>query len=223
MRLLIIEDNIQLLNNMKKSFERENFQVDIAATGLEGEEKAIINGYDAILLDLNLPDKDGLEILKYLRSETINTPVLIITARYEVENRMKGLNLGADDYVVKPFELGELHARVHAIVRRYYGRTNPVISVGNLQVSSIERTARYKGQKLNLLPKEFDILEYLAMRYPEIVSREQLMEHVYDEHLDPFSSVLRVHIARLRKQIIKETGENLFETIRGRGYRLCEK
>ncbi|MDQ0362361.1 response regulator transcription factor [Breznakia pachnodae] len=223
MRLLIIEDNIQLLNNMKKSFERENFQVDIAATGLEGEEKAIINGYDAILLDLNLPDKDGLEILKYLRSENINTPVLIITARYEVENRMKGLNLGADDYVVKPFELGELHARVHAIVRRYYGRTNPVISVGNLQVSSIERTARYKGQKLNLLPKEFDILEYLAMRYPEIVSSEQLMEHVYDEHLDPFSSVLRVHIARLRKQIIKETGENLFETIRGRGYRLCEK
>lgn len=223
MRLLIIEDNIQLLNNMKKSFERENFQVDIAATGLEGEEKEIINGYDAILLDLNLPDKDGLEILKYLRSENINTPVLIITARYEVENRMKGLNLGADDYVVKPFELGELHARVHAIVRRYYGRTNPVISVGNLQVSSIERTARYKGQKLNLLPKEFDILEYLAMRYPEIVSSEQLMEHVYDEHLDPFSSVLRVHIARLRKQIIKETGENLFETIRGRGYRLCGK
>lgn len=223
MRLLIIEDNQELLSIMEQSLKKAEFQVDTSVSGLEGEALAYANEYDAILLDLNLPDKDGLAILSFLRESNINTPVLIITARYEVENRTKGLNLGADDYIVKPFQLSELQARIHAVVRRFYGRTQPDIKIGDLCVSPLRRSVSYQGKEIELKPKEFDILEYLAYKYPEVVSSESITEHVYNNEFNPFSSVLRVHIAQLRRKVLEVAGVDLVKTVRGKGYQLCEK
>ena len=223
MRLLIIEDNAQLAVSMKTGLEQSGFQVDVSSTGSSGEEKAYINSYDAILLDLNLPDKDGIEILKFLRKEKIETPVIVITARNEIEQRAFGLNLGADDYVTKPFQLLELRARIQAVVRRYHGRTNPEIIIGKLTVNPLNRSVHYGAVPLELKAKEFDILEYIARRHPAVVSSEEIAEHVYSEDFDPFSSVLRVHIARLKKILSTAAGKEIMMTIRGKGYYLCEK
>ena len=223
MRLLIIEDNQELLSIMEQSLKKAEFQVDTSVSGLEGEALAYANEYDAILLDLNLPDKDGLEILSFLRESNINTPVLIITARYEVENRTKGLNLGADDYIVKPFQLSELQARIHAVVRRFYGRTQPDIKIGGLCVSPLRRSVVYQEKEIKLKPKEFDILEYLAYKYPDVATSESIAEHVYNNEFNPFSSVLRVHIAQLRRKVLEVAGVDLVKTVRGKGYQLCGK
>ncbi|WP_261780688.1 response regulator transcription factor [Clostridium botulinum] len=200
MRLLIIEDNIELANSMKMGLEKMGFHIDVSNTGSDGEEKASINEYDVILLDLNLPDIDGIEILNYLRSESIETPVIIVTARDEVEQLAFGLDNGADDYITKPFKLLELRARIHAIIRRFHGRTNPIINIGKLQLNPITRTVEIENKPVALASKEFDILEYICYRHPAVVSSEEIAEHIYDENFDPFSSVLRVHIARLKKK-----------------------
>jgi two-component system response regulator QseB len=218
MRLLIIEDNVELSLTMKDGLTNGGFTVDVSNTGKEGEEKAFVNSYDAILLDLNLPDKDGLDILRFLRSENILTPVVIITARDEIRQRALGLNLGADDYVLKPFEFVELSARIRAVVRRAYGRANPEIRIGLLTVNPQTRRVSYDGKQIELSAKEFDILEYVASAYPAMASGEAIAEHVYDEFADPFSSVLRVHIANLRKKL-KNVGEKeILITNKGKGY-----
>lgn len=221
MRLLIIEDNKGLATSIKTGLEKEGFCVDTAETGLAGEEKAFVNGYDAILLDLNLPDKDGIDILRFLRSEHIETPVIIITARDEIEERALGLDLGSDDYLTKPFQLLELRARVQAVVRRFHGRSNPVIAVGELTIQPAQRVALWEGTPIPLSVKEFDILEYIAERYPAIVSGEEIVEHVYDETFDPFFSVLRVHLTKLRKKLTAAAGKDILITTRGKGYSLC--
>jgi DNA-binding response OmpR family regulator len=222
MRLLIIEDDPELALVMRKGLEEPGFTVDISNTGIEGEEKALVNGYDTILLDLNLPDKDGLDILKFLREQEVQTPVVIVTARHEVTERAHGLNSGADDYVVKPFDFVELKARIRAVIRRSYGRTKNEIQVGRLRIDPAMRKAYLDGFELALSAKEFDILEYLASRHPDVASSEEIVEHVYDEFFDPFSSVLRVHIANLRKKLNAASGEGLLLTVKGKGYRLCE-
>lgn len=223
MRLLIIEDNIELSLSMKEGLEFRGFHVDISNTGADGEGKACVNEYDAVLLDLNLPDKDGLEILKFLRKSSIDVPVIIITARDEIEERAMGLDLGADDYVTKPFQLMELRARIQAVIRRFHGRTNPIITIRDMVINPMTREAAIKGVSVPLLAKEFDILEYLAQRHPAVVSAEELTEHVYDEAFDPFSSVLRVHISRLRKKLMQTAGKDVIQTMRGKGYSICEK
>ena len=217
MRVLIIEDNVEILKCMKVELEKSGLYVDIANNGLEGEEKAYVNEYDVILLDLSLPDKDGMEILKYLRKENIETPIIIITASIEIT---KGLNLGADDYIVKPFNMDELNARIQAVLRRFRGRGNPNIVLNQLIIDPISRRANYDKKRIDLTTKEFDILEYLAIRYPVIVSSEEILEHTYDESFDSFSSVLRVHIAKLRKKLKKTTGKDILLTTRGKGYSL---
>lgn len=221
MRLLIIEDTKELADSMKAGLEKAGFYIDVSYNGLEGEEKAYTNGYDAILLDLNLPDKDGIDILKFLRSEHIDTPVVIITARDEIEERALGLDLGADDYLTKPFQLLELRARVQAVIRRFHGRSNPVIEINGLSVHSASRTAAWRGKPISLSAKEFDILEYIAQRHPAIVSSEEIVEHVYDESFDPFSTVLRVHLTKLRKKLTEAAGKDILITTRGKGYSLC--
>ncbi|EKS4342133.1 response regulator transcription factor [Clostridium sp. CTA-1] len=221
MRLLIIEDNIELANSMKMGLEKMGFHIDVSNTGSDGEEKASINEYDVILLDLNLPDIDGIEILNYLRSESIETPVIIVTARDEVEQLAFGLDNGADDYITKPFKLLELRARIHAIIRRFHGRTNPIINIGNLQLNPITRTVEIENKPVALASKEFDILEYICYRHPAVVSSEEIAEHIYDENFDPFSSVLRVHIARLKKKLSNASGKEILINIRGKGYVLC--
>lgn len=223
MRLLIIEDNKELANSMKAGLEKSGFHIDVSYTGLDGEERAYVNGYDAILLDLNLPDKDGIDILKYLRESDIATPVIIITARDEIEERALGLDLGADDYLTKPFQLLELRARVQAVIRRFKGRATPNIVIGSLIIDPAARTAEINGNKLELAAKEFDILEYIASLNPAVVSSEEIVEHIYDENFDPFSSVLRVHLTRLRKKLSEAAGYDVLITMRGKGYSLCVK
>ena len=153
MRLLIVEDNTALCDFMRAGLEQAGFSVDTAYTGIDGEEKAFINPYDAILLDLNLPDKDGLDILRFLRQEQVESPVIIVTARDAVEQRALGLDLGADDYLTKPFELLELRARVQAVIRRFHGRTNPVIRIDRLQVDPAARKASFNGTEIPLSAK----------------------------------------------------------------------
>ncbi|QIK70591.1 response regulator transcription factor [Erysipelothrix sp. HDW6C] len=222
MRVLVVEDNIALAKTMKSGLEGYSFQVDVCHMGLDGEELASINDYDVILLDLNLPDVDGLEVLNMLRESTNNTPIIIISARDGLTDRTKGLNLGADDYITKPFELVELNARINAVVRRYYGRSSSSVKVGNLELDSLSRTVVYADTRIDLKPKEFDILEFIIMKHPEVVSTEAIAEHVYDETFDPFSSVLRVHMARIRKKLNEVSEHDLLITIRGKGYQLCE-
>lgn len=221
MRILIIEDHQELANSIKAHLLTEKYQVDIAYYGLDGEEKAFVNSYDVILLDLNLPDKDGIEILKFLRHENIDTPVVIITARDDLEERTLGLDAGADDYIGKPFQLKELSARIRAVTRRYYGRSNPLIEIGSLTIDPASRKAKWDNETIPLNVKEFDILEYLALRHPSVVSSEEITEHIYDEDFDPFSSILRVHLTRLRKKLEKTCQKDILFNMRGKGYYLC--
>lgn len=222
MRVLVVEDNRELALSVKKGLEQENISVDLAYDGEQGEEKAFVNSYDGILLDLNLPKRDGLEVLQNLREEEVESPVIIITARDEIEERAKGLDFGADDYLVKPFELLELKARLRAVVRRYHGRSLPQISIGGLTVDSVCRKVRYQQKEILLKPKEFDILLCIAQRHPAVVSSEEISEHVYDEDFDPFSSVLRVHLARLKKKLAESAEHEVLRTIRAKGYQLCD-
>ena len=220
MKVLIIEDDKQLAKEMKTGLERQGFTVDIANTGLEGEEKAIITDYDAVLLDLNLPDRDGLDILAFLRNSGRNMPVLIVSAREAVKERAAGLDLGADDYIVKPFDFIELTSRIRAVVRRFYERTSPRITIGGLSVNPAVRTAAWENVDIPLSVKEFDILLYLAECYPKVVSSEEIIEHTYNEEFALFSSVLRVHISNLRKKLQAASGQNLLVTVKGKGYHL---
>ncbi|WP_187172643.1 response regulator transcription factor, partial [Enterococcus faecium] len=162
MRVLVVEDNRELVLSVKKGLEQENISVDVAYDGESGEEKAFINSYDGILLDLNLPKKDGLSVLQSLRAEEVESPVIIITARDEIEERAKGLDFGADDYLVKPFELLELKARIRAVIRRYHGRALPQISIGALKIDPLGRRVSYQKTEVVLKPKEFDILLCIA-------------------------------------------------------------
>lgn len=223
MRILIIEDNVALSKNMKTGLEGYGFFVDIANDGTSGEDKIYCNEYDVILLDLNLPDKDGIEVLQFLRQESIQTPVLIVSARDDVLQRTQGLDAGADDYIVKPFEMVELRARIQAVIRRYHGRSHPFIKIGELCIDPGARKVMFQDTPIELAAKEFDILEYIAMKHPMVISAEELIEHVYDEDYNPFSSVLRVHLARLRKKLSTACGYDVLLNIRGKGYYLCEK
>lgn len=222
MRILIIEDNKKLCDSVKQGLEKEGFAVDAVYSGEDGEELAYVNEYDVILLDLNLPDKDGIEILKYLRDEEIKTPVIIATARDKIDERALGLDLGADDYITKPYEMLELRARIQAVIRRYHGRTTPQISVGKLKINPSTRTASWDGKNVELASKEFDILEYIATCHPAVVSIEEIGEHIYNDSYNPFSSVLRVHIMRLKKKLNEAVGFELLKSIRGKGYSLCD-
>jgi len=221
MRVLIVEDNIELSEYVKKSLEKDNFAVDISYDGVSGEEKAFVNDYDVILLDLNLPDKDGFEILSFLRNSNVQTPVIIITARDKTEQRVKGLDIGADDYITKPFDLTELKARLRAVSRRFQGRTNPIINIESLSINPLTRRAEYNGAIIPLSVKEFNILEVIAERHPSVVSAEEIIEHIFDETYNTFSSSLRVHIMRLRNKLYAASDKEILQTMRGRGYYLC--
>lgn len=223
MRILIIEDDKELASVVKRGLEVFGFSSDVANTGSDGEEKIFINEYDCILLDLNLPDKDGLEVLKQIREDGVTIPVIVVTARDAVKERAMGLDLGADDYIVKPFDLIELRARINAVVRRLYGRMNSEIKIGDLLISPKARIVTYNSKEVKLSAKEFDILEYIANRYPEVVSSEDIAEHVYDESFNQFSTVLRVHIANLRKKLKIVAEEDILITLKGKGYRIWEK
>ena len=215
MRVLVIEDETRLLRNLAKALREENYAVDTATDGEEGLYKAENNDYDAIVLDVMLPRLDGWQVLERLR-KTKKTPVLFLTARDTTADRVRGLDGGGDDYLVKPFDLPELFARLRAIIRRAADRPSPEIRIGDVGIDTCSRTVSVAGQPILLTAKEYMILEYLAQHRGKVISRTELYEHVFDERADTMSNLLDVHVYNIRKKIARD----LIETRRGLGYRI---
>jgi DNA-binding response OmpR family regulator len=222
MRILVVDDDRRLCAVIKRGLLEEAYAVDLAYDGEEGEYLAEINPYDLIILDIMLPKKDGIEICRELRAKKVNTPVLMLTAKDTVEDRVKGLDTGADDYLVKPFAFNELLARVRALLRREGMSKSPELRVGELTLNTLTRQV-WRGQRpIELTTKEYVILEYF-MRHPNVVvTRTMLEEHAWDYDFDSLSNLVDVYIRRLRRKIDTEGEDSLIQTLRGAGYRLKE-
>ncbi len=221
MRILIIEDEVRLAENVAAAFrDRYGSAVDCAHDGMDGLSLAESGHYDLVRRDLMLPGASGLTIVRRRGARGDATPILILTARDERTHVVELLNAGADDYLTKPFDLGELLARGKALIRRGKGVANTVITVGQLTLNSVEQTVRGDGEFIDLSPTEYRILEYLMFRPRAIVSKRELLEHLYDYRWEHHSNVIEAHVSNLRKKL-RATGEQaVVETIRGRGYRL---
>jgi len=213
MRILIVEDEPRLLTNLAKALREEGYAVDTAADGVDGIYKAESNDYDAVVLDVMLPKLDGCKVLERLRKSK-TTPVLMLTARETHADRVRGLDLGADDYLVKPFDLGELFARIRALIRRNARQTTNQIQLGDITLDTRSQSAQQNGQTITLTAREFAILEYLALHRGEIISRTELYEHLFDENDSTLSNLVDVHIFSLRKKL----GADVIATRRGQGY-----
>lgn len=213
MRVLVIEDETRLLRNLTKALREEGYAVDAAADGEEGLYKAQSNEYDAIVLDVMLPKLDGWQILERLR-KTKKTPVLFLTARDTTADRVRGLDGGGDDYLVKPFDLSELFARLRAVIRRSAAQPSPILAFGQVSIDTRARTVAVEGKLIPLTAKEYMILEYLAQHRGKVITRTELYEHVFDEHADTLSNLLDVHVYNLRKKLAID----LIATRRGHGY-----
>lgn len=213
MRLLIVEDEPDLLATLAQALREEGYAVDTAADGEDGLFKAESADYDAIVLDVMLPLLDGFELLKRLR-RTRKTPVLMLTARGRVDERVHGLNLGADDYLPKPFDLAEVFARLRALIRRSAGEARNVIVIGELRINTRAKTVARAGESVLLTAREFSLLEHLALRRGKVVSRTELYEHLFDETDTSLSNLLDVHVSNIRKKL----GHDLISTRRGHGY-----
>jgi two-component system, OmpR family, response regulator len=213
MRILIVEDEPRLLRSLARGLREEGYAVDTADTGAEGLFKAQNYDYNAIMLDIMLPEVDGWELLDRLRRNK-STPVLILTARDGVLDRVRGLDLGADDYLVKPFDFSELLARVRALIRRAAGQANPAIVLGDVTVDTRSRTVVRAGEPAPLTAREYGILEYLALHRGRVISRTELYEHLMDESDDTLSNLVDVHVFGIRKKL----GRDLILTRRGQGY-----
>jgi len=219
-RLLLVEDNKPLLRALRQGLEEEGFAVDIASDGEEADYKATATNYDAIVLDLMLPKKDGLTLLKQWREAGIKTHVLILTARGSLEDKVKGLDLGADDYLTKPFELEELLARIRALIRRRHQAKDPVLRVHDMVIDTSSRSVKRAGQAIHLTPREYSLLEFLAFHQGKVVTRTMIWEHLYDEHDESTSNVVDVYIRYLRNKIDKSFDPPLILTRWGEGYML---
>ena len=222
MRLLIIEDYAPLRESLGRGLRDAGYAVDATGSGSDGQWYAENHPYDVVILDLMLPGISGFELLRRLRGAGNTTHVLVLTARDAVADRIKGLDLGADDYLVKPFAFDELLARLRAMVRRRYDQVDPVIRIGDLEVDTRARRARRGGRGVELSAREYAVLEYLAHRAGQIVSRTELWDHAYDEAAEPGSNVLDVHISHLRRKIDDGQDRKLIHTRRGQGYVLGE-
>ena len=219
MRVLIVEDEPRLAENIARSLrESAGYAVDIAPDGEEALFLAEANVYDAVLLDLMLPKRSGLEVLTRLRKAGQRTPVLVLTARDDKESVVALLNAGADDYLTKPFDLGELLARVKALIRRGKGQTTPVLSIGDVQLNTVNCTVRRGGKVIPLTAMEYRVLEYLLHRPRAVVSKTELLEHLYDYNWEKFSNVIEVYISGLRRKLEHGDPHQLIHTVRGQGY-----
>lgn len=222
MRVLLVEDSPRLLRNVATALRRSGYAVDTAADGDEGLWLAESHDYDAIILDLMLPKRDGLDVLRTLRAGGRSTHVLLLTARDTVADRVVGLQTGADDYLVKPFALEELLARVQALCRRSYGGKQPGLTVADLELDSTTRTVRRAGQSVELTAREYQLLEYLMRRQGAVVSRSDIEAHIYDGLVDPMSNVVDSAVCNLRKKIaVPGAAGPLIHTRRGLGYVLA--
>lgn len=222
MRVLVVEDHAGLARNIARALrEGAGYAVDLSHDGQDGLFLAQSNPYDLIVLDLMLPNLNGLEVLRSIRRETIHSPVLILTSRDEKETIVALLNAGADDFLTKPFDLGELMARCRALIRRRHGIAAPLIEVNDLVVHPEEMTAKRGGRAVPLTAMEFRLLEYMAFRPRAVLSKTELLEHLYDQNWEKFSNVLEVYISSLRRKLNYDGAEQLIHTCRGRGYVLA--
>ena len=222
MRILIVEDELRLAQNLAAALrEGGGFAVDHAPDGIEGELLARQGCYDVVILDLMLPGQSGQTLLRRLRAADDSTPVLILTAQEGSSSIIELLNAGADDYLSKPFDLGELMARVKALIRRGKGAAHPIFRYAGIELNTLEQVVLRNGRSIDLSPTEYRILEYLMHRPRVIVSRKELLEHLYDYNWEHHSNVIEAHISNLRRKIDSGSANSLIETLRHRGYRLA--
>lgn len=221
MRILVVEDEKKVASFIKKGLEEESYAVDVSHDGEEGTFLAETNPYDLIILDIMLPKKNGLTALKELREKGINTPILLLTARGAVEDRVTGLNAGADDYLAKPFVFAELLARVRSLLRRS-GEKSPVLKFADLTMDPVTRKVTRNGIEIELTSKEYALLEYFLRRPEQVLTRTMISEHVWESDFDTFTNVIDVYVNYLRNKIDKEFEKKLIQTVRGVGYILKE-
>jgi len=218
MRVLLVEDDPGIVNFLAKGLREQTYAVDVATDGDDALYKAALNEYDAIILDIMIPGPDGLEVCRELRNSGSNVPIIMLTARDEVGDRVRGLDTGADDYLTKPFQVSELLARLRALMRRGTTLRPAVIHVGNLEIDSSAQIVKRSGKIITLTAREYALLEYLARNVDRVVGRSELTEHVWDERYDPYSNVIDVHINHLRRKIDHNSDQPLIHTRRGSGY-----
>ena len=220
MRILLVEDEVALAESLARGLRELSFAVDVVGDGIEATTLAVLTEYDAVILDLTLPRRDGLEVCREIRSRGIAVPIIMLTARTAIEERVSGFDVGADDYLVKPFAFAELVARVRALLRRPPATMNDVIQVGDLSVDTRSQSAMRGGRRLPLTTREYALLEHLARHAGALVNRASISAHVWDDNHDPFSNNVEVLMARLRKKLEDPGESRMIETRRGAGYRL---
>ncbi|MFH2058625.1 MAG: response regulator transcription factor [Pseudomonadota bacterium] len=219
MRILVIEDDLKIAEFIQKGLKAEGFAVDHAGTGTIGLDMALAGPYDTLVVDIMLPELDGISVIQKIRKNNNNTPVIILSARNRVDDRVDGLQAGADDYLTKPFAFSELLARVQALIRRAGNVIDPVnLSYRNLTVDIIKRQVKRNEVLIELQPLEFSLLEYLLRNKERVVSKTMIMEHVWDYNFDPMTNVVEARICRLRDKIDKGFEPKLIHTVRGAGY-----
>lgn len=220
MRILVVEDDPKTARFLKQGLEEEGHAVDLAVDGEEGSFLGHLNPYDLILLDVQLPKRNGLQLAAELRREGIATPILMLTGRDATPDVVRGLNAGADDYLTKPFDFDELLARVNALTRRQTGPVSGVLRFGDLELDRLKRQLRQGARLIELSPREFRLLEYFMLHPEHVVTRVQLLEKVWDMSFDPETNVIDAHVSNLRKKLEQHGGPRVLQTIRGAGYAL---
>lgn len=220
MRVLIVEDERRLSNIIKKGFIEDGFAVDQAFDGEEGQYLAESEQYDLIVLDIMLPKLDGLHVCKELRKKSIKTPVLMLTAKSTTEDKVAGLDSGADDYITKPFSFVEFRSRVHALIRRSHHDSSPILSEDDLILDPLKHSVQRADKAITLTPKEFAVLELLLRHKGEVVSRTMIIEHVWDYNFDGMSNVVDVFVGTLRKKVDTAARVKLIQTVHGVGYKI---
>jgi two-component system copper resistance phosphate regulon response regulator CusR len=222
MRILVVEDEPTLARYLQRGLQEAAWTVDVAAAVDDAWRLVLLNAYDLVVLDLGLPGADGDDLLRRVREAGMDTPVLILTARGDVDDRVAGLNAGADDYLTKPFAFAELVARIRALLRRGRGRTPLMLTLGDLRLDVLRRQVQRGAQRVELTAREFSVLELLMRHAGEVVTRTMLAEHVWGDHYDSLSNLIEVFVNRLRKKIEPEGTPRLLHTVRGAGYVLRE-
>jgi len=219
MRILLVEDDIKIASFIVKGLKAAGYAIDHATDGEEGLNLALTEPYDTAIIDIMLPKRDGLSLIEEMRKSKVHTPVIILSAKGTVDDRVKGLQTGGDDYLTKPFAFSELLARVQALIRRASGATEPTtLSAGELSMNLLTREVKRKDQQIELQPMEFSLLEYLMRNIGRVVSKTMIMEHVWDYNFDPQTNVVEARVCRLRDKVDRDFDKKLIHTIRGVGY-----
>lgn len=221
MRLLLVEDEPQLRDNLHQQLAKSDYSVDSAADGQEGLYLGTEHPYDVAVIDIGLPKINGIDLIKQLRSQDIDFPILILTARGQWQDKVAGLEAGADDYLVKPFHTEELRARLNALTRRAKGHASPELHYGPLTINTASKQVSVNGETITLTQYEYNTLEYLALNYQKVISKTELTEHLYDQDFDLDSNVIEVLIGRLRKKMDPGNQIKPIKTLRGQGYKLA--